>query len=62
MQRYFSNIDNNFFVHFTPDDEHHILHVMRMKKGDEIEVVDNGHLFLCRIDSFNPLTMSAEEL
>ena len=58
MQRYFSNIDNNFFVHFTSNDEHHILHVMRMKKGDEIEVVSNGKVFLCRIDSTNPLQAS----
>ena len=58
MQRYFSNIDNNFFVHFSENDEHHILHVMRMKKGDEIEVVSNGRVFLCRIDSTNPLQTS----
>ena len=58
MQRYFSNIDNNFFVHFTPDDEHHILHVMRMKKGDEIEVVSDGKVFLCRIDNLHPLEVS----
>ena len=58
MQRYFSNIDNNFSVEFTPNDEHHILHVMRMKKGDEIEVVSNEKVFLCRIDSVNPLRAS----
>ena len=58
MQRYFSNIDHNFFVEFTPNDEHHILHVMRMKKGDEIEVVSNGKVYLCRIDSVNPLKAS----
>ena len=58
MQRYFASIDNQYFVHLSKEDEHHVCHVMRMKKGDEIEVVDNGHLFLCRIDSFNPLTIS----
>ena len=58
MQRYFASIDNNYFVHLSKEDEHHICHVMRMKKGDEIEVVDDGRLFLCRIDSFNPLTIS----
>ena len=58
MQRYFASIDANFFVHFSKEDEHHILHVMRMKKGDEIEVVENEKLYLARIDSFNPLQVS----
>ena len=58
MQRYFASIDSQYFVHLSKEDEHHVCHVMRMKKGDEIEVVDNAHLFLCRIDSFNPLTIS----
>ena len=58
MQRYFAAIDSQYFVHLSKEDEHHVCHVMRMKKGDEIEVVDNAHLFLCRIDSFNPLTIS----
>ena len=58
MQRYFASIDQNYFVHLTTDDEHHVLHVMRMKKGDEIEVVDNQKLFLCRLDNTNPLTIS----
>lgn len=58
MQRYFASVDKDYFVHLSKEDEHHVCHVMRMKKGDEIEVVDNAHLFLCRIDSFNPLTIS----
>ena len=58
MQRYFASIDKDYFVHLTNDDEHHVLHVMRMKKGDEIEVVDNQKLFLCRLDQTNPLVIS----
>lgn len=58
MQRYFANIDQDYFVHVSKEDEHHILHVMRMKKGDEIEVVDNKQLYLCRLDDTNPLTIS----
>ena len=58
MQRYFAKIDNHDLVCLSKEDEHHICHVMRMKKGDEIEVVDNAHLFLCRIDVFNPLKVS----
>ena len=55
MQRYFANIDKDYFVHLNPDDEHHVSHVMRMKKNDEIEVVHDGKVFLCRIEDFNPL-------
>ena len=58
MQRYFANIDQNYDVHLSKDDEHHILHVMRMKKGDEIEVVDNQKLYLCRLNGTNPLSVS----
>ena len=58
MQRYFASIDKECFVHLSKDDEHHVLHVMRMKKGDEIEVVDNQKLFLFRLDDTNPLVIS----
>ena len=58
MQRYFANIDQQSFVHFSKEDEHHILHVMRMKVADEIEVVDNLKVYLCRIDSTIPLKAS----
>ena len=58
MQRYFAQIDNNFNVCFSKEDEHHILHVMRMKNNDEIEVVDNEKVYLCRIDKTNPLEVS----
>lgn len=57
MQRYFAKI-NNSQVTLSKDDEHHVLHVMRMKVADEIEVVDEAKLFLCRIDSVNPLSIS----
>ena len=58
MQRYFASIDKNFNVCFSKEDEHHILHVMRMKVADEIEVVYNGKVLLCRIDKVNPLVVS----
>ena len=58
MQRYFANIDQHFHVCFSKEDEHHILHVMRMKANDEIEVVDNSKVYLCRIDKTNPLEVS----
>ena len=58
MQRYFANIDQNYNVCFSKEDEHHILHVMRMKIADEIEVVNNSKVYLCRIDQINPLKVS----
>lgn len=58
MQRYFAKINKDYSVSFDANDEHHILHVMRMKKGDEIEVVVNQLLFLCRLDEANPLKVS----
>ena len=58
MQRYFASIDKDYFVHLNQDDEHHVLHVMRMKKGNEIEVVSNQKVFLCRIDETSPLKIS----
>ena len=39
MQRYFVEINNNE-IRFDNDDIHHILRVMRMKKDDQIEIVD----------------------
>ncbi len=58
MQRYFAHINKDFSVCFFKEDEHHILHVMRMKNNDEIEVVDNEKVYLCRIDKTNPLVVS----
>ena len=58
MQRYFASINSHGVVSLNKDDEHHVLHVMRMKKGDEIEVVDNQKLFLCLVESTNPLAIS----
>lgn len=54
MQRYFALIENNQ-VFLSELDAHHLLHVMRNKVNDQIEVVSNGRLFLCEIKSLNPL-------
>ena len=56
MQRYFVNVIDNV-VHFSEDDEHHILHVMRMRVGDQFDVVDLTHLYLVEITSISPLTV-----
>ena len=59
MQRYFASLIDKEHVKLEPEDEHHLLHVMRMRQGDEIEVVANGVLYLCNIGSANPLTIYA---
>ena len=55
MQRYFASLLDAEHIQLTKDDEHHLLHVMRMKKDDEIEAVTNDKLYLCKIKSVNPL-------
>ena len=57
MQRYFAKLIDFEHIKFEQEDEHHILHVMRMKAGDEIEVVADGTLYLCAIKSTNPLSV-----
>ena len=57
MQRYFASLLSKEHIKLESEDEHHLLHVMRMKKDDEIEVVANDKLFLCRIENVNPLNI-----
>ena len=57
MQRYFANKINNKII-LNDGDVHHLLHVMRAHKGDEIEVVFDGHLYSCIVDNINPLDIS----
>ncbi len=51
MQRYFVNVkaNNNFII--INDDYHHIVNVMRMNIGDQIEVSYYNKLYLCKIDN-----------
>lgn len=55
MQRYFASLLEQEHIKLIPDDEHHLLHVMRMRKDDEIEAVADNKLYLCRIKNTNPL-------
>ena len=48
MQRYFAKTSNEYVL-LTKEDEHHLLNVIRSKIGDEIEVIDEGNLYLCQI-------------
>ncbi len=54
MQRYFASKINDQVV-LGDDDVHHLLHVMRIKKGEEIEVVINNTLYNALIKETNPL-------
>ena len=54
MQRYFAQVSQNKVL-LTEDDVNHVIHVMRNKVGDKIEVVSNNKLFLCEIIKIKPL-------
>ena len=60
MQRYFGNV-LNLDVSLTEDDAFHITKVMRAKEGDQIEVVDSGKVFLCKIKNIKPLRIEVEK-
>lgn len=49
MQRYFNNQKNNNTFIMNDDDSNHIYKVMRMKIGDEIEVICEEKLYICEI-------------
>lgn len=52
MQRYFNdNQDKRFYL--DENDSKHIIKVMRMKINDEIELVSNSKLYLCKIVEIN---------
>ena len=59
MQRYFADIVDKQ-VKLGDGDVHHLLHVMRAKKGDEIEAVANEKLYCCEIESISPLSIKAK--
>jgi len=61
MDRFFASDcrDNNFIL--SKEDEHHLLHVLRHKKDDVIEIVYDEKLFIARIFSFNPLVLKMEK-
>lgn len=53
MQRYFAmnRKDNNFIL--SDGDMHHIKNVMRMKSGDELEIIYNKKLYICKVEDPN---------
>lgn len=61
MQRYFAKEYKDKIV-LEDSDIHHIKNVMRMKMGESIEVVYNNKLYICRIDSIEPLDLFITEV
>ena len=53
MQRYFAREKHETTFRLNDDDLYHITVVMRMKPGDEIEVVYNQSVYLCCIENVN---------
>ena len=53
MQRYFAREKHETTFRLNEDDLYHITVVMRMKPGDEIEVVYNQSVYLCCIENVN---------
>lgn len=56
MQRYFATRNKNQII-LGDGDVHHLLHVMRARKDDEIEAVIEGKLYSGIIKSLNPLNI-----
>ena len=54
MQRYFGRILERQAV-LKDDDIFHLTRVMRAKVGEQIEVVNDGSVYLCQISRFKPL-------
>lgn len=51
MQRYFATELSNKYFRLLDEDIYHIKKVMRMKNGEEIEVVYNNNLYLCCLEN-----------
>lgn len=61
MQRYFAKEYNDKLV-LNDSDVHHIKNVMRMKIGDSIEVVYNNKLYICKLDSIEPMDLCIDKI
>lgn len=57
MNRFFGRREGSFFV-ISPDDAHHLLTVLRLQVGEEIEGVEQGKVFRCLLASRDPLLIS----
>ena len=62
MQRYFAKECNNGEIILIDSDIHHIKNVMRMNKGEKIEVICDNKLYICNIENLNPLSLSVDSI
>lgn len=60
MQRYFAKSYDKDLI-LEDSDIHHIKNVMRMKENDLIEVVYDNKLYICKIVSFEPFSLTIEK-
>lgn len=61
MQRYFAK-DYKEKLILNDSDIHHIRNVMRMKIGDLIEVIYDSKLYICKLNSLEPLLLDIENI
>lgn len=61
MQRYFAKDYKDKLI-LGDSDIHHIRNVMRMKIGESIEVVYDNKLYVCKIDSIDPIELNIESI
>ena len=60
MQRYFAKIIDNHAI-LTDEDAFHVLRVMRAKTGEEIEIVNEGTVYIGKIVKTRPLVVEIVE-
>lgn len=58
MQTYFVNKIKNKRVYLETEDKHHIVNVMRMRVGSQINVVYNNQKYLAEIINLDPLQVN----
>ena len=58
MQRYFAEAKDGDSFTLSNQDCHHIKNVMRSKIADNIEVIYENIVYICRIDSLEPMNLS----
>ena len=61
MQRYFAKDYKDKLI-LGDSDIHHIKNVMRMKIGESIEVVYDNKIYICKIDSVDPIELNIESV
>jgi len=59
MRRYFVQGSLEKVI-FSEDDVFHIVKVMRMHEGEEVEIVLNGHIYLASLTSLKPLEVKVK--